>query len=74
MVVTFELPASLPHLTTDDAAELKRLLRGVFRDDVGAANKWLTYRSDFFNCPPVELLKRDELGVVRVISYLTSAA
>ena len=74
VVETLELPAALPHLSADDAAELKRLLRGVFRDDMGAANKWLTDRSDFFNCPPVDLLKRDELGVVRVISYLKSAA
>lgn len=72
--MTYELPKARAHLTTDDAAELTRLLRGIFRDDVGAANKWLTGRSDFFNCAPVDLLKRDELGVLRVISYLKYAA
>jgi hypothetical protein len=42
----YELPAALPHLTSADAAELERLLRAVFKDDAGAANKWLSGRSD----------------------------
>ena len=72
--MTYQLPTALPHLTTTDAEELTRLLRAVFHDDVAGANRWLTTRSDFFNCQPLELLKRDELGVVRVISYLRQAA
>ena len=65
---------ALPHLTSADAAELERLLRAVFRDDAGAANRWLTARSDYFRCRPIDLIKRDELGVLRVISYLKDAA
>ena len=72
--MTYELPTALPHLSSADAAELGRLLRAAFKDDVAAANKWLKERSDYFRCPPDELLKRDELGVVRVISYLKQAS
>jgi len=76
IAAAYEIPTALPHLTTDDAAELTRLLQGVFGDDANSvieANKWLTKRSDVFNCPPIDLVKRDELGVLRVISYLKQA-
>jgi uncharacterized protein (DUF2384 family) len=63
----YELPNSL---TPDDSTEVNRLLGLVFKGNEGEAKEWLTQRSDFFNCPPIDLLKRDELGVVRIISYL----
>ncbi len=70
----YQLPSALPHISTADATEIERLLGLVFKDDHGAANRWLCARSGVFNCEPIELLKRDELGVVRVISYLKDAA
>jgi hypothetical protein len=45
----------------------------VFAKDAVAANKWLTDRSDYFRCPPVEMLRRDEVGVAWVLSYLREA-
>lgn len=69
----YDLPSALPHLTAADAEELTRLLRAVFKDSVESANRWLSDRSDYFRCAPVDLLKRDEIGVVRVISYLKDA-
>jgi hypothetical protein len=72
--VTYELSTALPHLTSTDVAELERLLRAVFKDDVGAANRWLSSYSKYFRAKPIELIKRDVVGVVRVISYLKDAA
>ena len=72
--MTYELPIALPHLTSADAAELERLLRAVFKDDVDAAGRWLIGYSGYFRCKPIDLLRRDELGVLRVISYLRDAA
>ena len=60
--MTYELPIALPHLTSADAAELERLLRAVFKDDVDAAGRWLTGYSDYFRCKPIDLLRRDEAG------------
>ena len=57
-------------LTSTDVAELERLLRAVFKDDVGAANRWLSSYSKYFRAKPIELIKRDVVGVVRLISYL----
>jgi hypothetical protein len=66
-----DLPSSL---TPDDTSEVNRLLGLVFKGDAAASSKWLTERSGYFNCPPIELLKRDEIGVVRVIDYLKDAS
>lgn len=72
--MTGQIPTSLPHLTADDNNELLRLLMLVFKADDAGATKWLTGRSEVFRCTPVEMLKRDALGVVRVIDYLKDAA
>jgi hypothetical protein len=67
-------PAELQHLSEEDMAEVNRLLMIVFKDDDAAAEIWLKDRSEVFRMTPIEMLKRDELGVVRVISYLRDAA
>lgn len=72
--MSHEIPINVPHLTKADTDEMDRLLRLVFKEDDGAANKWLHGRSGVFLCTPLDLIKRDELGVVRVISYLKDAA
>jgi hypothetical protein len=64
-----EIP-SCPHLSGEDRTEIIRLLKSVFKDDGKKANDWLQGHSTYFRCRPVDLLKRDELGVERVISYL----
>lgn len=74
ILMTYTIPAALPHLSTADTEELNRLLLLVFKADVDGACKWLRDRSGVFNCSPIDLLKRDELGVLRVISYLRDAA
>jgi hypothetical protein len=55
-----------------DVEELRRLLGLAFKDDQGAAWKWLTTVSEYWRAKPLDVL-RDELGVVRVISYLKEA-
>jgi hypothetical protein len=72
--VSCQIPTSLPHLTTADQQELTRLLTLVFKADDAGATKWLTGRSEVFRCTPLDLLKRDAVGVVRVIDYLKDAA
>jgi hypothetical protein len=72
--VSYQLPTGLPHLSTADAEEVSRLLRLVFRDQDESANRWLGERSDYFRDKPIDVLRRDELGVVWVISYLKEAA
>lgn len=72
--MTYQLPAELPHLTSDDAAELTRLLMAVFQDEPKAAD-WLKDRHNgIFHGPPLEALKRDAKGVADVLAYLRRAA
>jgi hypothetical protein len=74
--MTYPLPAEYapPHMTAEDIEEIDRLLGLVFErepDPVVAAQHWLKNPNNgVFNCSPLEMLQRDELGVVRVISYL----
>jgi hypothetical protein len=63
-------------MTVEDLEEIDRLLALVFERDpepVAAAQRWLKDRSEVFRMTPIDMLKRDELGVVWVLSYLKAA-
>ena len=68
--MSYAIPQCLPHLSNADAEKLCRLLELRFANEIGDANRWLGSELYDFRCKPVDLLKRDEIGVLRVISYL----
>ena len=65
--------ADIPAISPADAAELTRLLMLVFKGDEPRAAKWMKERCDPFHRTPLDLLKRDEIGVVRLLSFLRDA-
>jgi uncharacterized protein (DUF2384 family) len=63
----------IPSMSKEDAEELQRLLPLAFQGDEVKAKEWLTSPSELWRGKPVDVL-RDEIGVVRIISYLKQAA